>query len=644
MVAWYPATERRRSRTGLARRSVRAALHSSASASPYARPGGSTRPYQSAPGAIRGGGGGGGRRRPLSSAPYTGEVEIMSPLKGRALRLSYSHPHSGGGGIGPGAGLAGSEPLASAAGATGLSPPSSKSELVAAQETDNCDGRVVVDALTLQAIRIEVLDLLGSPPVAASVYSVAQAVGGCPQVRLLHANAAAEITPSEHDEHDEHGDGWGAHGGRYGDGGGEEEEAPAERSARRGAELAAALQSLVRRVGSVDRAVESWEEARAVLGSVLAFPGEHEKVGGRVGRLAEGSKEEDDGEDMDELEREQRDLEQEGTGGAFGIVPVLKNATPTTTPAAKRRSLAARVHRSTRRTLSKATTTAARSLSLAASRGQHHLTKSKYATMLRLANLEKMRKFKVLTSGVVPPPIPRSVVSLVQEEDEGKTSREDVDAEARAKAAAAEAARARAAAAMAALTGIAKFDHLADQRLSAAEATSRFALEAARQDAAIAAREQAEAAAIAAAEAAAAAQANRSATLLRDLTDDEAATVREAIYGVGRPDEIVATSDTDSVQRQSLHKLQPGVWLNDEVIHYFLLMLARRDEELAARADGGGGGGQKRKRCHFFKSFFITKLLDEAGGYNYKNVKRWSRKVPGKDIFALDKIFFPGKF
>ena len=38
-----------------------------------------------------------------------------------------------------------------------------------------------------------------------------------------------------------------------------------------------------------------------------------------------------------------------------------------------------------------------------------------------------------------------------------------------------------------------------------------------------------------------------------------------------------------------------------------------------------------------------TKLLDGPGGYNYRNVQRWSSKVPGKDIFALDKIFFPGK-
>ena len=29
------------------------------------------------------------------------------------------------------------------------------------------------------------------------------------------------------------------------------------------------------------------------------------------------------------------------------------------------------------------------------------------------------------------------------------------------------------------------------------------------------------------------------------------------------------------------------------------------------------------------------------GKYGYKNVKRWSKQVPGKDIFKLDKVFFP---
>jgi len=119
---------------------------------------------------------------------------------------------------------------------------------------------------------------------------------------------------------------------------------------------------------------------------------------------------------------------------------------------------------------------------------------------------------------------------------------------------------------------------------------------------------------------------------LRPLTQDEQEQVHSVIYGGGNGREIIATSETDSVQRDSLRRLRPGVWLNDEVIHYFLLMLARRDQELCKSLN--------RKRSHFFKSFFVTKLLDERG-YCYANVKRWSKKVPGKDIFQLDKIICP---
>jgi sentrin-specific protease 1 len=123
--------------------------------------------------------------------------------------------------------------------------------------------------------------------------------------------------------------------------------------------------------------------------------------------------------------------------------------------------------------------------------------------------------------------------------------------------------------------------------------------------------------------------------LLRPLTDEENDIVQEALYGNGMPTEKVATSETDSVQRKSMQTLRPCAWLNDEVIHYFLHVLSMRDEALSNRIPG-------RKRSHFFKSFFFTKLLDEGATntYRYSNVKRWSKKVPGKDIFQLDKIFF----
>jgi len=131
----------------------------------------------------------------------------------------------------------------------------------------------------------------------------------------------------------------------------------------------------------------------------------------------------------------------------------------------------------------------------------------------------------------------------------------------------------------------------------------------------------------------------RALSLMRILNDDEQEIVKEAIHGFGHDQKIIAQVGADSVQRASMRTLKPGMWLNDEIIHYFYLMLAKRDEELCKN-------DPSRKRSHFFKSFFITKLLNEGnascdGKYEYRNVKRWSKKVPGKDIFDLDKILFP---
>lgn len=122
----------------------------------------------------------------------------------------------------------------------------------------------------------------------------------------------------------------------------------------------------------------------------------------------------------------------------------------------------------------------------------------------------------------------------------------------------------------------------------------------------------------------------------RPLTHNDRKMVENAIYGHGSLCEIIASSSTDSVQRYSMHQLQPKKWLNDEIIHYFYLMLSKRDEYMCMK-------NPKRKLSHFFKSFFFTKLFDEGATnrYVYRNVKRWSKNVHGKDIFMLDKIFFP---
>jgi sentrin-specific protease 1 len=132
----------------------------------------------------------------------------------------------------------------------------------------------------------------------------------------------------------------------------------------------------------------------------------------------------------------------------------------------------------------------------------------------------------------------------------------------------------------------------------------------------------------------------RAESLLRPLTPTESELVQNALYGEGNPNQVVArykskeTGFIDSMQRESMRRLKPGKWLNDEVIHYYFTMLANRDAEMRKAP---------RKRCHFFKSFFITKLLDEGvtNQYAYQNVKDWSKNVPGKDIFGLDMVFIP---
>jgi Ulp1 protease family, C-terminal catalytic domain len=141
------------------------------------------------------------------------------------------------------------------------------------------------------------------------------------------------------------------------------------------------------------------------------------------------------------------------------------------------------------------------------------------------------------------------------------------------------------------------------------------------------------------------------------VSETDCQNIRNVMDG-GFEDDVVAQIDSDTVQRRSFATLLPGQWLNDEVIHAYLQLLTCDKQ-------------------HFFKSFFVTTLLNEnvlgpkQGQYEYTNVKRWSKKVKGafflflfnvfypfvshnntndntkrqktigKDVFAMDKIFFP---
>jgi hypothetical protein len=125
------------------------------------------------------------------------------------------------------------------------------------------------------------------------------------------------------------------------------------------------------------------------------------------------------------------------------------------------------------------------------------------------------------------------------------------------------------------------------------------------------------------------------------FTEAQEKTIKEALYSDGDPKEVIRSYGADTIQRASLETLRPGVWMNDEVISYYFKMLARSDRRKKKDM-------QASERCHFFNSFFMTKLLNEGhydpaidGMYDYSKVRAWSKKVPGGNIFSLGKIIIP---
>ena len=112
------------------------------------------------------------------------------------------------------------------------------------------------------------------------------------------------------------------------------------------------------------------------------------------------------------------------------------------------------------------------------------------------------------------------------------------------------------------------------------------------------------------------------------ISMDELDTIQSVMnLANGQGTDEIAREGNISCSRHNFRSLRPGQWLRDEVICYYLLLLKQRDEEFCK-------AHPERKRCHFFLSFFVTKICNEGsfqfeGRYNYQNVKSWSTNVPG---------------
>jgi Ulp1 family protease len=102
-----------------------------------------------------------------------------------------------------------------------------------------------------------------------------------------------------------------------------------------------------------------------------------------------------------------------------------------------------------------------------------------------------------------------------------------------------------------------------------------------------------------------------------------------------------------ALSRSTMKRLRPpvsaeGEWLNDSLIDAYMKLLSERNSKAMSR---------RVPKCHFFTSFFVNLFAPNFHciwatksncSYDHRKIARHvSRVVPGGDIFAFDKLFFP---
>ncbi|KAF8085164.1 hypothetical protein N665_0678s0022 [Sinapis alba] len=118
----------------------------------------------------------------------------------------------------------------------------------------------------------------------------------------------------------------------------------------------------------------------------------------------------------------------------------------------------------------------------------------------------------------------------------------------------------------------------------------------------------------------------------RPLSKEDETAVKQAFSA--NVQNILVTHENSNIDitGETLRCLKPGQWLNDEVVNLYLVLLKEREAR----------DPNKFLKCHFFNTFFFTKLVHSGTGYNYGAVRRWtSMKKLGYHLIDCDKIFIP---
>jgi Ulp1 family protease len=82
--------------------------------------------------------------------------------------------------------------------------------------------------------------------------------------------------------------------------------------------------------------------------------------------------------------------------------------------------------------------------------------------------------------------------------------------------------------------------------------------------------------------------------------------------------------------RQTIMEIYENQWLSDDVVDFYMKMLNEHDMEMCMY-------DKTRRSSHYYSCYFMTLLLP-PNGYNYNNVKGWSKKF---NVFEKEKIFCP---
>eukprot|EP00882_Tetradesmus_deserticola_P012080 GHRQ01012796.1.p1 GENE.GHRQ01012796.1~~GHRQ01012796.1.p1 ORF type:complete len:323 (+),score=78.69 GHRQ01012796.1:384-1352(+) len=90
---------------------------------------------------------------------------------------------------------------------------------------------------------------------------------------------------------------------------------------------------------------------------------------------------------------------------------------------------------------------------------------------------------------------------------------------------------------------------------------------------------------------------------------------------------ILALPSNGQLSLDSLLLLKPDEWLDDELVNYAMWWLQQRDRHMFSTPSQqllGVWTGVMGASCHFFNSFFMSKLYLDAGTVNYDKVRRWT--------------------